>query len=170
MVQIMNMIKHVLFATDDSEDALEAYQYALSLAEHYSARLTLLHVVHESGDLSVFDINMGRSTSERVWLEARREYLQSTRDAYCKKIREEYGKEYAGADEVVVELGIPAKIILLVAEDKNCDFIVMGMRGKGRTLGDAILGDTVRRVLHRSKVPVLVVRPYDEAVKKDEDD
>ncbi|MGB5443628.1 MAG: universal stress protein [Gammaproteobacteria bacterium] len=166
----MNIIKHVLYATDDSEDALEAYQYALSLAEHYNARLTLLHVVPESSDLSVFDINMGRSTSERKWLEAKREYLQGTRDAYCKKIREEYGMDYAGADEVVVELGIPATVILLVAGDKNCDFIVMGMRGKGRTLGDAILGDTVRRVLHRSKVPVLVVRPYDESVQKDEND
>ena len=166
----MNIIKHVLFATDDSEDALEAYQYALSLAEHYNARLTLLHVVPESSDLSVFDINMGRSTSERKWLEAKREYLQSTREAYTKKIKDEYGKEYANTDEVIVELGIPAKVILFVAEDKNCDFIVMGMRGKGRTLGDAILGDTVRRVLHRSKVPVLVVRPYDEPVKKNEDD
>ena len=164
----MNMIKHVLFATDDSEDALEAYQYALSIAGQYDARLTLLHVIAETSDLSVFDINMGRSTSERKWLEAKREYLQSIREDYTKRIKDEYGKEYANTDEIIVETGIPSKIIVLVAEDKNCDFIVMGMRGKGRTLGDALMGDTVRRVLHRSKLPVLVVQPSGESRKNDE--
>jgi len=162
------MIKHVLFATDDSEDALEAYQYALSIAGQYDARLTLLHVIVDTTDLSVFDINMGRSTSERKWLEAKREYLQSTRQDYTKRIKDEYGKEYANTDEIIVEIGIPSKIILLVAENKNCDFIVMGMRGKGRTLGDALMGDTVRRVLHRSKLPVLVVQPSGESKEKDE--
>ena len=164
----MNMIKHVLFATDDSEDALEAYQYALSIAGQYDSRLTLLHVIAETSDLSVFDINMGRSTSERKWLEAKREYLQSIREDYTKRIKDEYGKEYANTDEIIVETGIPSKIIVLVAEDKNCDFIVMGMRGKGRTLGDALMGDTVRRVLHRSKLPVLVVQPSGESKQKDE--
>jgi nucleotide-binding universal stress UspA family protein len=38
----------------------------------------------------------------------------------------------------------------------------MGMRGKGRTLGDALMGNTVRQVLHRSKVPVLVVQPSEK--------
>ena len=164
----MNMIKHVLFATDDSEDALEAYQYALSIAGQYDSRLTLLHVIAETSDLSVFDINMGRSTSERKWLEAKREYLQSIREDYTKRIKDEYGKEYANTDEIIVETGIPSKIIVLVAEDKNCDFIVMGMRGKGRTLGDALMGDTVRRVLHRSKLPVLVVQPSGETKQNDE--
>ena len=55
----MNMIKHVLFATDHSEDSLEAYQYALSIAGQYGATLTLLHVIADAADLSVFDINMG---------------------------------------------------------------------------------------------------------------
>ncbi|MDB4410048.1 universal stress protein, partial [Gammaproteobacteria bacterium] len=127
----MHMIKHVLFATDNSEDALEAYQYALSIAGQYQARLTLLHVIADAADLSVFDISMGRSTSERKWLEAKREYLQKSREDYSKSIIDEYGKEYASTDEIVVEIGIPSKIILLVAENKHCDFIVMGMRGKG---------------------------------------
>jgi len=164
----MHMIKHVLFATDNSEDALEAYQYALSIAGQYQARLTLLHVIADAADLSVFDISMGRSTSERKWLEAKREYLQKSREDYSKSIIDEYGKEYASTDEIVVEIGIPSKIILLVAENKHCDFIVMGMRGKGRTLGDALMGNTVRQVLHHSKLPVLVVQPSGETSKKED--
>jgi nucleotide-binding universal stress UspA family protein len=163
----MKMINHVLFATDNSEDALEAYQYALSIAGQYDARLTLLHVIADGADLSVFDINMGRSTSERKWLEAKREYLQKSREDYTKNIVEEYGKEYASTDEIIVEIGIPSKIIVFVAENKNCDFIVMGMRGKGRTLGDALMGNTVRQVLHRSKVPVLVVQPTEKEKQKE---
>ena len=113
---------------------------------------------------------MGRSTSERKWLEAKREYLQSTRDAYTKTIKDEYGKDYANTDEIVVEVGIPSKIIVSVAKDKNCDLIVMGMRGQGKSLGDALLGNTVRRVMHQSRLPVLVVQPDEEDVQKDEND
>ena len=55
-------------------------------------------------------------------------------------------------------------MILLIAKEKNCDFIVMGMKGKGKTLNDALLGDTVRRVLHQARQPVLVIPPHEGAV------
>jgi nucleotide-binding universal stress UspA family protein len=164
----MNMIKNVLFATDDSEDALEAYQYAMSIAGQYDARLTLLHVIAETSDLSVIDINMGRSTGERKWLEAERGYLQGIREDYSKRVKDEYGKEYANTDETIVEIGVPPKNILPGAENKNCDFIVMGMRERCRTPGDALVGDTVSREQHRSKLPVLVVQPSGESKQKDE--
>lgn len=155
-------IKHILYATDHSKNALEAYQYAKSIAHQYGARLTLLHVIQESMDMSVFDISMGRSTSERKWLEAKREYLQKLQQETVEDVKALYEKEDINADQIIVESGVPYKMILLVAEHNKCDFIVMGMRGKGRTLEDAIMGDTVRRVLHRSRLPVLVVEPFEE--------
>ncbi len=160
----MNTIQHILYATDQSKCALQAYEYAVSLARQYGAKLTLLNVIQEAPDLSVFDINMGRSSSEKKWLEARREYIQKTRNQYIENIKAEYGEKCADANEIIVETGIPSKIILLIAEEKNCDFIVMGVAGKGKTLNDALMGDTVRRVLHQARQPVLVVPPHEVAI------
>ena len=166
----MNRIKHILYATDRSQCALEAYEYAVSLAEQYSAKLTLLNVIQEAPDLSIFDIDMGRSSSEKKWLEARREYIQKARDEYIENVKAEYGKTCADANDIIVETGIPSKMILLIAREKNCDFIVMGVRGKGKTLNDALMGDTIRRVLHQARMPVLVVPPCDEKTASEEKD
>jgi nucleotide-binding universal stress UspA family protein len=43
------------------------------------------------------------------------------------------------------------------SEEKNCDLIVMGYHARG-ALEQAFLGSTTRRVLRRSKIPVLLVR------------
>jgi nucleotide-binding universal stress UspA family protein len=115
----MSKIKHVLFATDQSPCALEAYEYALSFAEQQGAKLTILSVIQESPDLSIFDIDMGRSSSEKKWLEGRREYIQNAKDNFIDNIKTEYRKKYAKADDVIVEMGIPSKMILLIAREKN---------------------------------------------------
>lgn len=161
----MTGIKHVLYATDQSQCALDAYKYAVSIAQLYGAKLTLLNVIQETPDLSVFDINMGRSSSEKKWLESRKEYIQRARDEYIKSTIDECSRKCAEASDIIVEMGIPSKMILLIAKEKNCDFIVMGTRGKGKILDDALMGDTVRRVLHQAKQPVLVVPPRETAVQ-----
>jgi nucleotide-binding universal stress UspA family protein len=161
---MMINIKHILYATDNSKNAREAYEYARSIAHQYDAKLTLLHVIQDSFDLSVFDINMGRSSSEKKWLETRNDYLEKRRQEITDAVEAEYSKEGVNADHIIVEEGVPSTIILHMADEKKCDFIVMGMKGRGRTLEEAIMGDTVRRVLHRSKLPVLVVEPIEEKV------
>ena len=162
---MMINIKHILYATDNSKNARDAYEYASSIAHQYDAKLTLLHVIQDAFDLSVFDINMGRSSSERKWLESRNEYLEKRRQEITETVEAEYSSEGICADHIIIEEGIPASVILHMADEKKCDFIVMGMTGRGRTLEEAIMGDTVRRVLHRSKLPVLVVEPIEQKLK-----
>ena len=60
-------------------------------------------------------------------------------------------------NNIIVEKGNPVKMILRVAEDRNCDLIIKGIKGKG-TLEDAHMGDTVGGVVRRSKIPILVIR------------
>ena len=51
--------------------------------------------------------------------------------------------------------------ILKQSQERNCDLIVMGTHGHG-VIEEAIIGSTARKVLRRSKTPVLVVRLPDE--------
>ncbi|MBC8246357.1 MAG: universal stress protein, partial [Deltaproteobacteria bacterium] len=66
------------------------------------------------------------------------------------------GRQSDAADTVVL-WGNPVEQILLQAAERNCDLIVMGTHGHG-TLADVMIGSTARRVIRRSKIPVLVVR------------
>ena len=59
--------------------------------------------------------------------------------------------------EILVERGNTVAQILTQAEAIQADLIVMGTYGQG-TFKDAMMGSTVRRVLRRSRIPVLVIR------------
>jgi nucleotide-binding universal stress UspA family protein len=58
---------------------------------------------------------------------------------------------------VVVKTGEAVNRILEQAQQTGCDLIVMGTHGQGK-FAEALMGSTARRVVRRSRTPVLVVR------------
>ena len=166
-------VKKILYATDLSDNARLAFAYAVSLADLYNASITIIHVLPEVPahlDQSV----IGYISSER-WEEIKSQQLDEAKEALIGKRREhlvikealhqfseDVKKQKKGAgfttDEIIVERGNPVEEIIKSAEERNCDLIVMGTHGLG-TLADVMLGSTARRVIGRSKIPVLVVKP-----------
>lgn len=53
--------------------------------------------------------------------------------------------------------GNPVDQILSIAKKKKADLIVIGARGKGR-IAELFLGSVSNAVLHKSKIPVLLVK------------
>lgn len=149
-------IKHILFATDESENAHHAFSYVECFARQFDAKVTLLHVVQEFRDMVVFDFGIERSVAAEKWFTVNNEYFQEIKKNFKDFVEQHYKQEVI--DEVIVVKGNPVKQILLAAKDKKCDLIVMGSHGKGG-LEDATLGNTVADVLRRSKIPVFVA-PY----------
>ena len=150
-------IKHILYATDDSEDARYAFAYASSLSKQYHAKLTLLHVVPEFPDMVAFDFGIERSLAAKKWFSTKQEYIKKIKKRFEELLEIEYDEKILGIDDIVVEKGNPVKMILWVAKNKECDLIVMGIKGRS-PLEDAMMGNTVAGVLRRSKLPVLVLR------------
>ena len=162
-------IKKILYTTDLSENARYAFGYTASLANQYGAGITILHVLE---DMSSFRDSMVISIiGEDKW----QEMLKNNRENVIETIRKRLEKfcEDATAelpscpfitDEIIVKIGNPVEEILAQAEAKGCDMIVMGTHGHG-ILADTVIGSTSRRVLRRSKKPVLVIRLPEE--KKD---
>jgi nucleotide-binding universal stress UspA family protein len=151
-------IKHILYTTDFSENARLAYAYAKRIANQFQTKLTMLHVIREEPlDLLIFDVGADRSGSVPRRLSIEKAQLQKATEIFKEKVRVEYGCDEGDCDEIIVKKGNPVQTILRVAEERNCDFIVMGAKGRG-SLEDALMGDTVRRVLRRSDRPVLVLR------------
>ena len=52
---------------------------------------------------------------------------------------------------------VTAQEIVRVAEERDVDQIVMGTHGRG-AVGSLLLGSVAQRVVHQTKVPVLLVR------------
>ena len=59
--------------------------------------------------------------------------------------------------EVKVEIGEPLEKILDEAHGGGYDLLVISKHGNRASVSDAIIGDTTRRVIRRSKIPVLMV-------------
>ena len=162
-------IKKILYTTDLSDNARLAFSYAVSLANLYGARMTILHVISEDPDLD--EKVIGYISAEK-WQEIKDRHYQEARQTltgkqrgglaikdvlnrFCDSARAE-GCDIE-ADEILVKRGEPVVEILATAEGEASDLVVMGSHGYG-TLKDAMMGGTARRVLRRAKVPVLLVR------------
>lgn len=165
-------INKILYATDLSENARYAFAYAVSLANLYKAKLTLLHVVPEvpflldASFIGYIDAERLEKIKSLHFQEAREALIGKQKDhtaikevldQFCKNVKIGIEKPDIATDEIIVKRGNPVEQILKQAEEKGCDLIVMGTQGQG-TLADVMMGSTARRVLRRSKKPVLVVR------------
>lgn len=71
------------------------------------------------------------------------------------------GRELDPIHEIIIERGNPVREILRQSEKQHCDLVIMGSRGHS-TLADVMMGSITKRVLRRSKIPVLMVRLPEE--------
>ena len=165
-------IKKILFATDLSQNALQAMAYAVSLSNLYGAGITILHALEDSPGMSAAIMY---HVGPEQWAEIQKHQVETTRDLIIAKKRDDepsiqkaliefyqnfavkYENQTFVLDDIVVKRGIPVDLIIETAENSKCDLIVMGTQGHGG-LAQMMIGSTAQKVLKRSSVPVLVVR------------
>jgi nucleotide-binding universal stress UspA family protein len=153
-------IKHVLWATDFSEESREALAYAHFFAKTFKAKLTALHVVPDFAP-ALYE----------AWPEVQAELAgQIEASKMNAKIKLDQMCETHGicADKVIIAEGSAAKVILQTAKKENANLIVVGRKG---TSGQEqnLLGSVTHRILRGSRVPVLVTKgttARPEAIKK----
>jgi nucleotide-binding universal stress UspA family protein len=168
-------VKNILYTTDLSANARYAFAYAVSLANLYRARLTILHVIPEDENLEakltgyvdtdkLREIKKQQLQEARATLIGKQSGLAAIRSAlynFCDQAVSDLGAQDVKTDEILVESGHPVEIIVSVAEEKDCDLIVLGSHGYGILKG-ALMGGTARGVIRRTKKPVLLVRLPEE--------
>ena len=155
-------IKNILYATDLSQNARFAFGYAASLANRYTAQITILHVLEELSPTTMLLI--GDIVGEKRWSSLRSEKeqeviasLQKRLEDFTATVCRETPQCPFTVGQVIVETGHPVGRIIATAEKIDADIIVMGSHGQGM-LEQVVIGSTSRRVLRRCKKPVLVVR------------
>ncbi|HTC93207.1 MAG TPA: universal stress protein [Terriglobales bacterium] len=135
-------VRKVLFATDFSPESLAAMPLALSLAQEYQARLSLLHVLDRTDHGYTPDRNRVLS----YLLEELGKLIPPEAELWCHP-------------EYLIEFGAPAKVILEASNRLEPDFIVMGVRSSQDHLFAAthFPYSTAHKVIAGANCPVLTV-------------
>jgi len=139
------VFKHILVPLDGSEYSERAVELARSLAEQYSARLTLLTVMVRFPASRLHIARLDQGSEERG-----RQYLEEVRATQLGTA--------SGPVDTVVQLGTPAESIAEFASHTEVDLIVMsthGTTGTGRVRHT--LGSTAWKILQDAPCPVLLI-------------
>ena len=159
---MLPQIKKILYATDLSENARYAYNYAASLGQQYSARITILHVIEKLTAETFLQIHgyVGEEKWKKLHEEKQADVISTIKGRlsnFCDEISNEVDACTFQVDKIIVKEGIATDEILHQADLNDADLIVMGTRGFGM-FKEALMGGTARRVVRRSTIPVMVVR------------
>ena len=152
------MIEKILVALDGSESADRALDFALDLAEKYSADVVLLSVVQP---LIVPMISYPTAGVPPVPPVAMGTYPKGLKVSYEKVLSEALKKAKKIKPKVKVSTklveGRPSDRIVETAKEGNFDIIVIGSRGLGG-IKEFFLGSISDRVADEATCPVLIVK------------
>ena len=135
--------REILFGTDFASESKAPAAYAVSIAQEFQARLLMLHVIPES--------EVGDLVSPHEVTEASQKLLHklvpAEAQAWCKP-------------EYLVQRGNPAETILKIAQARESDLIVLGVKAETGVPGafTHLPIATAHKVVSRASCPVLTVR------------
>ncbi len=140
------MINKILLAYDGSENADAALEYLIKLNTVLKAKVFIIHVVDPTSLYSY-----GVDIPPQVYTDIRA-HGKNILDKAIEKLKNE-GMEVEG---MLLE-GSPATTIIENSDKLSVDMIITGSRGLS-TFRSALLGSVSAKLVHDSKVPVLVVK------------
>ncbi len=155
-------IKKILYAADLSENARNAFGYALDLAQKYNAMVTILYVMENMNHIAENQVRdlFGKDEWNKIKSE-KFEHITKKIDARIENFCQEMNSYFASCrllvEDILIKEGSPTLEILETSKDIKADMIVMGSYGHNILQG-ALLGGTARKVVKNSEIPVLVVR------------
>lgn len=151
-------MKDLLFLTAYAGHAPFVFRYALTLAHHFGASVTLLHVYEGvAPELATTGamLNEGAGNLDRFANMLREQELQKLR----RFAKAHTPPELSGVSLVFrVGTGIPAEEALRLQKKRGSDLIVMGAKLKN-TFGEALFGSLALQMVEQAPCPVLLAPP-----------
>ena len=140
----MAEIKNILVPIDGSSNSLRGLDKAVSIAKSSGATITGLFVFH-------LPLVAGLKLTKSMENQAKAKGQKAIGGAQQKAERQGVPFKWKTAG------GKPGDAIVNVAKGVKADIIVIGARGLGATK-EKFLGSTSNHVMHKSQIPVLVVK------------
>ena len=154
-------IQRILYATDLSPNSAYAFQYAINSAIKHDAGIIILHVFEPVS--TAVRAQMGFYLDDERRKQIFDDQVSNTIDRIKKRLStfsdkelKDYPKAEDRIESIQVFEGFPADAILEMANELECDAIVMGTHGKG-IISHTFFGNTAQKVLRQARQPVLIV-------------
>lgn len=143
--------RRILVATDGSEGANRAVDYAAHWAKQNNAELLIVNVMGGYGLPE--KVIVGLANEQHFWL---KELLESESAGTLTAARER--ARTAGVSTILLEsrTGDIAQTIIEIAQEKRADAIIVGKRGAGRLAG-VLLGSVSQKLAVLSPVPLTII-------------
>lgn len=138
-------IKKILVPLDGSKPSLDGLHEAIEIAKPFGARITGLCVIPQNPPITL----PGIQTPFRSYMtDGAAKFM-----AEAKKVASRNGVEF----HAKLIYGDASMEIANFANGKKYDLVVIGSRGR-RGLKEAFLGSVANSTVHRSQIPVLVLK------------
>lgn len=150
----MIRMERILLATDFSECAAAAQEYAVDFTEKFGSRLHVLHVIADPTStwqigMQIALPNYAQDLPQRM-LEAQEQYA-------AEELAKLFPKSGGPNDPLLlIRKGKPFVQITQYASEEQIDLIVMGTRGRGMVM-HALMGSVAENVVRHAGCPVLTV-------------
>ena len=138
---------HILSAVDFTVASAVAVRTTIGLIRQTGARLTLVHALKNAPHQPVFSGAEAASVARN---------LRGQAALMTERLRRKTPADVRIRVDARVTTGDPHHGILDVASDVKADLIVMGVPPRSR-LDEVLFGSTLRDILRRTKIPVLVL-------------
>ena len=155
-------MKRILFTTAYSKSSKNTWQYALRLAQHFGAQITLMHV---------YDDIRYSLTSGNDFLDE--DMLNNFDDLYEEERKEQYQKldDFVTQNTPARFLSVPINFIVTIGEvgaailreeqETHYDLIILGTT-KNHKVTNVLFGNTSLKIISRAQTPILLVPPMIE--------
>ena len=137
-------IKKILVPLDGSQNSMRGLNEAVYLARQCHATITGLYVI---------PLSKPETDSQISYIE---KHLLGNASKFMSKAKKHTAQNGIDFSDVVI-YGDEGPKIINYANAKKFDIIVIGSRGQSG-LKEVFLGSTSNYVLHKSKIPVLIVK------------
>jgi nucleotide-binding universal stress UspA family protein len=139
-------LHRIMVAVDFNVASAVALRAAADLTKRHGARLTMVHAMSLPRQMVFSGGEAARLVSQ----------LPAEASAIAARLKRKGRALGAGEAEPVVVTGVPHRTIIDAAANGDADLIVMGVAPR-TAFDEAAFGSTLRAVLRRATVPVLVV-------------
>jgi nucleotide-binding universal stress UspA family protein len=141
------MLKKILVAFDGSKQSYKAFEFALELSKLDAGT---------APEIIVLSVAQPPEPADIVEVDA---IIDSATEHYEELFKDLRGKAKAKGLEIQtdVTVGHPAAQIVKVADEKKCDMIIVGHRGKSK-MADWLLGSVSKRVSSYAPCTVTIVK------------
>ena len=140
----MTKIKKILVPLDGSKNSLRGLDEGIYLARQCQAVVTGLYVI---------PLSKPKTSSQISYIE---KYLLTKAGKFMFKAKKRAAQNGILFEDKI-EYGDEGSTIVNYAQRKSFDIIVIGSRGQSG-IKEAFLGSVANAIVHKSKVPVLVVK------------